>query len=217
MSPRVFISHSSEDKTIADTICQRFEADGIKCWIAPRDTEPGSDLTKTITEGIDACQIFVLVFSKPANESDHVYREVAKAFTSRLKRLQGEELGSTSFACRDELNKKVQSSSSAYLLSALAVADALLDRKEDANREAENAVVMLSVAKNPLDGPCVLANSAVVHAWTGAVEKAFTELEVLTTIPRGVYYGQLKRDPLWDPLRKDPRFDKLLAQLAPKN
>ena len=140
----------------------------------------------------------------------------AGCYSILLARLQGQELSSTFLTSRDELNKKVQSSSSAYLLSALAVVDALLDRKEDANQEAENAVNMLPIAKDPLDGPCVLANSAVVHAWTGAVEQAFTELEVLTTIPRGVYYGQLKRDPWWDPLGKDPRFDKLLAQLAPK-
>jgi TolB-like protein/Tfp pilus assembly protein PilF len=140
----------------------------------------------------------------------------AGCYSILLARLQGQELNSTFLASRDELNQKVQSSSSAYLLSALAVVDALLDRKEDANREAENAVNMLPTEKDPLDGPCVLANSAVVHAWTGAVDRAFTELEVLTTIPRGVYYGQLKRDPLWDPLRRDPRFDKLLAQSAPK-
>jgi hypothetical protein len=140
----------------------------------------------------------------------------AGCYSILLARLQGQELNSTFLASRDELNQKVQSSSSAYLLSALAVVYALLDRKEDANREAENAVSLLPAAKDPLDGPCVLANSAVVHAWTGAVDQAFTELEVLTTIPRRVYYGQLKRDPLWDPLRKDPRFDKLLAQSAPK-
>jgi hypothetical protein len=64
--------------------------------------------------------------------------------------------------------------------------------------------------------PSVLANSAVVHVWTGATDKAFAELDVLTKIPCGVYHGQLKLDPLWDPLRKDPRFDKLLGELAPK-
>ena len=109
----------------------------------------------------------------------------AGCYSILLARLQGQQLSTTFLVSRDELNRKVQSSSSAYLLSALAVVDALLDRKEDANREAENAVNMLSIAKDPLDGPCVLANSAVVHAWTGAVEQAFTELEVLTTIPRG--------------------------------
>src|SRR5260370_30626280 len=84
MSPRVFISHSSEDKPIAETICRRFEADGIKCWIAPRDIEPGSDWTKAIMQGIETCQVFILIFSKQGNESDHVYREVAKAFSARL-------------------------------------------------------------------------------------------------------------------------------------
>jgi hypothetical protein len=84
MSPRVFISHSTEDKDIATTICQRLESDCIKCWIAPRDIQPGSDWTTAILEGIESCQILVQIFSKHANDSDHVYREVAKAFSSRL-------------------------------------------------------------------------------------------------------------------------------------
>jgi len=140
----------------------------------------------------------------------------AGCYSILLARLQGQESSPAFFVTRDELSKKVQSSSSAYLLSALAVVDALLDRKDDANAEIERAVSMLPIEKDPLDGPCVLANSAVVHAWTGATNKAFTELDVLAEIPRGVYYGQLKLDPLWDPLRKDPRFEKLLAELAPK-
>ena len=139
----------------------------------------------------------------------------AGCYSILLARLQGQESSPPFFVTRDELSKKVQSSSSAYLLSALALVDALLERKEDANREIENAVSMLPIEKDPLDGPCVIANTAVVHAWTGAIDKAFSELEVLAEIPRGVYYGQLKKDPLWDPLRKDPRFDKLLAELAP--
>jgi TolB-like protein/Tfp pilus assembly protein PilF len=140
----------------------------------------------------------------------------AGCYSILLARLQGQESSPAFLVTRDELNKKVQSSSSAYLLSVLALVDALLDRKDDANAEIERAVSMLPIEKDPLDGPCVLANSAVVHAWTGEIDKAFTELEVLVKVPRGVYYGQLKKDPLWDPLRKDPRFDKLLTELAPK-
>jgi len=138
----------------------------------------------------------------------------AGCYSILLARLQGQEPSPALSVTRDELNKKVQSSSSAYLLSALALVDALLDRKEDSLREAENAVAM--IGKDAMDGPSVLANSAVVHTWTGATDKAFAELDVLTKIPCGLYYGQLKLDPLWDPLRKDPRFDKLLGELAPK-
>src|ERR1700733_6799458 len=84
MQSKVFISHSSADKAIADAICQRLESDGIKCWIAPRDIKPGSNWTEGIMEGIEACRTLILVFSEHANNSDHVYREVAKACSSRI-------------------------------------------------------------------------------------------------------------------------------------
>jgi hypothetical protein len=84
MSADVFISHSNQDKTIAEAICHRLEANGIRCWIAPRDIEFGSDWTEGITRGISSCKVFVLVFSDSANTSDHVRREVAKAFSLGL-------------------------------------------------------------------------------------------------------------------------------------
>ena len=80
----VFISHSSKDRVTADTICAHFESAGIKCWIAPRDIEPGATWTKGIMEGLDACRVLILVFSEHANDSDHVQREVAKAFSAGL-------------------------------------------------------------------------------------------------------------------------------------
>jgi Protein of unknown function (DUF3365)/TIR domain len=84
MPADVFISHSNKDKTLAEAICHRLEANGIRCWIAPRDIEFGSDWTAGITQGISSCKVFVLVFSDSANTSDHVRREVAKAFSLGL-------------------------------------------------------------------------------------------------------------------------------------
>jgi tetratricopeptide (TPR) repeat protein len=80
----VFISHSSKDRPTADAICSHLESAGIKCWIAPRDIEPGATWTKGIMQGLDACRVLILVLSEHANDSDHVQREVAKAFSSRL-------------------------------------------------------------------------------------------------------------------------------------
>jgi len=119
---------------------------------------------------------------------------------------------------REELNQKAQKSPGvgALLLSQLAVVDALLDHKEAAISEAKRAVDLLPVSKDVLDGPGIAMNLAVVYAWTNEVDLAFEELSTLTET-FGVFYGQLKRDPYWDPLRKDPRFDKLLAQLAPRD
>jgi TIR domain len=84
MRPKVFISHSTKDKALADAICQRLESEGVKCWIAPRDIEVGSEWTEGIMRGIETCRVFVLVFSANANDSEHVRREVAKAFSLKL-------------------------------------------------------------------------------------------------------------------------------------
>ena len=84
MPADVFISHSNKDKATAEAMCHQLEANGIRCWIAPRDIEFGSDWTAGITQGISTCKVFVLVFSDSANTSDHVRREVAKAFSLGL-------------------------------------------------------------------------------------------------------------------------------------
>src|SRR6201988_4469448 len=84
MPSMVFISHSSKDRETADTICAHLESARIKCWVAPRDIEPGATWTKGIMQGLDACRVLILVFSEYANDSDHVQREVAKAFSSGL-------------------------------------------------------------------------------------------------------------------------------------
>jgi len=138
-----------------------------------------------------------------------------------IARLQGEPTGANpSFAeVREQMNQKIQKSpeNAAPLLSQLAVVDALLDNKEAAVSAAKRAVELSPISKDALRGPRILINLAVVYAWTNELEAAFATLDSLTKTPFGIYYGQLKLDPTWDPLRKDPRFEKLLAELAPKD
>ena len=135
-----------------------------------------------------------------------------------LARLQDHELSPDFQQTRDLLSKKSQAApSNALLLSALGVVDALLKRNEEAIAEAQKAAEMLPISTDAMDGPTVLANLAVVYAWTGETDQAFNQLAILSKTPHGIYYGQLKKDPLWDPIRKDSRFDRLLADLAPGN
>ena len=76
---------------------------------------------------------------------------------------------------------------------------------------------MLPISKDALQGPNLVENLAFVYAWANEPDLALETLGPLTKIPNGVNYGDLKFDPGWDPIRKDPRFDKLLAELAPKD
>ena len=116
------------------------------------------------------------------------------------------------------MNQKVQSApGEAKLLSKLAVVDALLNKKGLAIAEAKRAVEILPVSKDAIDGPSMLINLALVYAWTNELDLAFETLNPLTKMPVGLYLGFLKFEPYFDPLRKDPRFDKLLAELAPRD
>jgi hypothetical protein len=95
--------------------------------------------------------------------------------------------------------------------------DALLGYKENAIVEAKRAAEILPISRDAVDGPNIAANLVAVYAWTTELDLAFETLSPLTKTPNGAYYGDLKLDPYWDPLRKDPRFDKLLAELAPQD
>jgi TIR domain len=83
MAPDVFISHSSTDKQMADTICAFLEAKGITCWIAPRNILPGEEWGDSILRGIHGCRVMVLIFSKAANDSGPVRSEVDRAVNAR--------------------------------------------------------------------------------------------------------------------------------------
>lgn len=75
----VFISYSSKDKPVADRVCHALEAQGERCWIAPRDIPYGSDWQEAIMGALAEAGAMVLVFTGNTNESAHVRREVSAA------------------------------------------------------------------------------------------------------------------------------------------
>jgi len=101
-------------------------------------------------------------------------------------------------------------------LCVLGMADAALGNKEDAIREGRRAVELLPVTKDAIIGPLLVQNLALIYAWTGEKDLAFEQLTSAARIPGYLSYGQLRLHPYWDPLRGDPRFDKVVASLAPK-
>lgn len=79
MAHDVFISHSAKDKKVAESICQALEKDGVSCWIAPRNIIPGRKWGGSIIDAINGSKVMVLVFSKNANESQQILREVERS------------------------------------------------------------------------------------------------------------------------------------------
>ena len=84
MAHDVFISYSNKDKLTADAVCAALEANGIRCWIAPRDILPGSDWGEAIIDAIHACRAMLLVFSSNSNASPQIKREVERSVNAGI-------------------------------------------------------------------------------------------------------------------------------------
>ncbi len=104
-------------------------------------------------------------------------------------------------------------------LCVLGLIDAALGRKELALDEGRRAIALMPLEKDVNNGSRVLQYFAITAAWAGDKELALQQLEAGLRAPDAssmLSYGALKLHPLWDPLRGDPRFEKIVASLAPK-
>ncbi len=101
------------------------------------------------------------------------------------------------------------------LLATLGLIDAGLSRKEQALAEGRRAVELRPISNDAVDGAVLIGNLAMIYAWVGDVDSAMERLVFLAKTPGGPEYGQLKFDPAWDAVRRDPRFAKMLDGLRP--
>ncbi len=136
-----------------------------------------------------------------------------------IARMTKDEAGArTAFmAARREQERLIQAHESyAPPLCVLGLIEAGLGRKEEALRQGWRAVELLSVKKDPIFGLGMVKYLAMIAAWTGDKELACDQLAIAVRPPSRLTYGELKLLPFWDPLRDDPRFEQIVASLAPK-
>ncbi len=93
-----------------------------------------------------------------------------------------------------------------------------LGRNADALRLAREAAETMPIEKDAILGINFLVGLAQIEAHTGQSEEAVRILRQLLTIPAGEYVSvmRLKIDPVWDPIRNDPGFQKLLSEPEPE-
>jgi len=122
-------------------------------------------------------------------------------------------------------NNPIDSWRNSHALAYIAEIDAAAGRKEDAIREARNAVEIWPLKRDAEIAPDMGILLAIVYMWTGERDAALQQLAevaklrafgpvVLAGCAAGLSAGELKLDPLWDELRNDPRFDKIIAEAA---
>jgi TolB-like protein/Tfp pilus assembly protein PilF len=105
----------------------------------------------------------------------------------------------------------------------IAEVDAALGRKEDAIREGRSAVELWPPQRDARIAPDIAIILAIVYMWSGERDAALQQLMEVAKGPvwppvgnlcPGLSAGELKLNPLWDELRNDPRFDKIVAEAA---
>ena len=145
-------------------------------------------------------------------------------FESLAAKMRGDERGAQAAftVAKTDVEVMLQGGSSdASTIGLLAMIDAALGRKEDAVREGRQALDLVLSKKAATLAPAIACELAVVYAWTGQLDLACHVLEEWIRQPASLIppgqptYGDLRLNPLWDPLRGNPRFEALVSQLAP--
>jgi TolB-like protein/class 3 adenylate cyclase/Flp pilus assembly protein TadD len=104
----------------------------------------------------------------------------------------------------------------AEAVSALGVLEAAVGNKESAVKHGQQAVKLFAPSGNAIEGAVALHYLALIYAWTGEKDLALKTLANAAETPGSITFGELRLHPFWDPLRGDPRFNKIVASLAPK-
>jgi len=105
----------------------------------------------------------------------------------------------------------------AAAISLLGVIDAGLGHKDQALQEGRRACELLPISKDAIAGADFAVNLAQIYAWAGEKDLAIDQIAAVERVPNTLSYGLLKLHPYWDSLRGDPRFERIVASLAPKS
>ncbi|PYK21100.1 MAG: hypothetical protein DME55_00385 [Verrucomicrobia bacterium] len=176
----------------------------LSCALAERDVAAAKKVLNMIGE------------TPLTDYSVHLNRPIIEGVIARMTRNDGDARAFFT-AVRAQQEKTVQAEPNyGPALCVLGLIDAGLGRKEEALREGRRAVELVPVERDALVGPTVIKYLAMIAAWIGDKDLACEQLAIAVRPPSTLSYGQLKLLPFWDPLRGDPRFEKIVASLAPK-
>jgi serine/threonine-protein kinase len=152
------------------------------------------------------------------NDAVHLYRSVGEGLIARMERDDG-KARSAFTAARAEQEKRMRDQPDyAPGICVLGLIDAGLGRKEEALREGRRAMELLPYQKDSINGAHMIEYFAIIAAWVGEKDLACEQLAKAERLPGygTITYGQLKLTPYWDPLRGYPKFEQIVASLAPK-
>jgi tetratricopeptide (TPR) repeat protein len=187
--------------------------------------EPGSDKDPFVAEW----RLDLALYDRDLNAADSLAAALPEKggrdfWLGVVARLKGEAITAraTFMKARAQVEEALRvHPDDIQLLSDLGLTDAALGRKQEALSEGRRAIELAPIVQEAMTGwynneGFTRTRFAIICAWAGERELALEQLEVVAKTPAGPKYGELRLDPMWDLLRADPRFEKVVASLAPK-
>jgi tetratricopeptide (TPR) repeat protein len=180
-------------------------ADGwLMCALAERDSAAASDALRALGP------------NSLGNEVVKLNPHFVEGFIARMTKDDAKARSAFTAARVEQENLVRARPDDAGALCALGIIDAALGQKEEAVREGRRAAELLPVENDAINGTRIITGLARIAASVGNNDLACEQLAAALRYPASPSYGQLKLMPWWDPLRGDPRFEKIVASLAPK-
>jgi serine/threonine protein kinase/Tfp pilus assembly protein PilF len=200
-------------------------------FIMERDYAKAEEILQSVEETAEARNNLPKIPKAETAAANRVYRHgVALEKLGRIARYRDDKEKARGYfeGARDNFEESLaqnvrDSWFEAHALAYIAEIDAGLGRKEDAIREGRKAVELWPVNRDAVLGQDVATYLAIVYMWSGERDSALEQLANVVRLPAlpglmpvspAPSAGELKLDPLWDELRNDPRFDKIIAQAA---
>jgi eukaryotic-like serine/threonine-protein kinase len=184
---------SIEDKEDMD-----YQAARLWLYYIERDYSGARDFAAKATDEVKRMPNFWLILAAVAHAE-------GKANEERQANVEAKRLALLALMPRPDDSR---------LLGELSIAEAGLGQNEEALRNARRAAEMVPPSVDAVVGPDCEMRLAQVLVLTGDRDGAFDKLSKLVKMPFGLTYGDLKLNPMWDDLRVDPRFDRILAESA---
>ena len=195
MSHRAFISYASQNQSFADKIYAHLKGSGLPCWMAPHDIPPAESWVKAIMQGIQSCDVLVLLLCSHANSSKFVLREVERAvhYNKKILTVRLEDLT----PC-DELSFLISLEQwlDAYCFPLNVVVSRILETVDSLANAVDPAADISPPADDPLDSmpldDLIEEAGELVAEEIGklaALETSATPRDIGLVLDTAIYYG----------------------------
>jgi tetratricopeptide (TPR) repeat protein len=212
----IFLDRSADTRPLHQTIeeIRAKDPEAIKsvsdlwflCALAERDAASAHDALAALGENFFG------------NDAVHFFRSFGEGLIARMQKDDAKAHAAFTAARADQEKRLQTQPDYAPAICVLGLIDAGLGNKEAALREGRRAMELLPYAKDAINGAHMIEYFTIIAAWVGEKDLALEYLNKAEQLPGygTITYGQLKLTPYWDPLRGDPRFEKIVESLAPK-